>query len=296
MVGHELVAAPATEKTKVTSEESHRTDNVSKKNDNLENKEKQLTNEKSKLKTQVNEKQTTDDEWTDESSSFDNDKFYIHEELIKLNKMHQEHTDTVVNHYSQLLKQSTDLFNLSKEQYIPRPVYIPRESGILPVKKPQATEEVPQKQQPRLPPAKTRPLLMSRGQSSGDLIPRPQAGPLAPSPTGTKRTELQLEHLGPQKRRVQEGNSFEISQKSPDGTVQPYSTVSSKHYVDLKNTARNIQPLSNRSSFITRFSPSYIKGGEDIETISTDQAQLPSSTVYKQLAAMVIVIMKMIFQ
>jgi hypothetical protein len=183
-VGHELVAAPATEKRKVTSEESHRTDSVTEENDDLENKKKPLTSEKSKLKTQAKEKLTTDDEWTDESSSFDNDKFYIHEELIKLNKMHQEHTDTVVNHYSQLLKQSTDLFNLSKEQYIPRPVYIPRESGILPEKKPQTTD-VSRQQQPRLPPTKVRPLLMSRGQSSGDLIPRPHAGPSAPSPTGT---------------------------------------------------------------------------------------------------------------
>lgn len=222
-------------------------------------------------------------EFIDASDSLESGHFSVNNELIKLNKLQQAHTSHVIDQYSQLLDRSKDLWKMSKENFVARPLYIPRESGLIPVSKKQQQQQQQQEnfQQQFLPPSENRRLLKTRGDASGELIPRPAPGPLEPTIKASKRPDFLFAQVGASKRRIQQGNSFEINQRSADDEVQPFSTVTSKHYIDLKNQERNNLPVSGRSSFTTSFSKPHVKGGE-IPT-SEAQKQLPSSNVYKQI-------------
>lgn len=216
----------------------------------------------------TNTEDDDNDNFIDASESFDlsTPTSLIAKEYMNLTKLHTEHTDKIVNHYSQILKDTRDLIHMKQHQpmlYNQRPIHIPEESGILPTSTQRTTSF------PKLPAPKSRPLLTAVASSNDDLIPTslPSPSPVSPTPTHTspayKRTDLNMAHIGPAKRRIQEGNALTLTQTTPEGKTAPVSQITSKKYIDLHRTDRNNTPDSLRSSFYKHDSSSmHLKGGE----------------------------------
>lgn len=151
-----------------------------------------------------------------------------YEQAVHWNRIQNEQARNLFGHYNQLLKNSTDLLNLSRQTS--QGADIPNESGILP--KPKNT-------------------------------PRQQLL-TGPNHTNNKRTDVLMQHHGHSKRRIHENDTISINSTAPDGTSKNLSTLKSKTYLNLQAPERNLSNTTDRSSFYPVISSNqHLKGGQD---------------------------------
>lgn len=108
--------------------------------------QKEKKNNKVDKNKNFTDEEDNEDTFTDASETFENPYKIVANELIKINKLQNEHNnqllqfqsdqnDKLINQYSSFLQQSfehsNDLLQFSKQNFKERPTYIPVESGLL---------------------------------------------------------------------------------------------------------------------------------------------------------------------
>lgn len=171
-----------------------------------------------------------------------------YEQAVHWNRIQNEQARNLFGHYNQLLKNSTDLLNLSRQTS--QGADIPNESGILP--KPKNT-------------------------------PRQQLL-TGPNHTNNKRTDVLMQHHGHSKRRIHENDTISINSTAPDGTSKNLSTLKSKTYLNLQAPERNLSNTTDRSSFYPVISSNqHLKGGKTIFCLPKFQNTVTTTTKIKLL-------------